>query len=55
MKKLGVCTRKFPCTLSCGYTFIDIKHQNSATEILRQADKALYQVKEAGRDKVIGL
>ena len=39
------------CTVSIGVTLF-INHDASEDDILKQADQAMYQAKEAGRDAV---
>ena len=41
------------CTLSCGLTFVPVEEACSRVEVLRRADRALYEAKARGRDQVV--
>ncbi len=44
--------RDFRITISAGVAVLP-KHGNSISEVVRQSDRALYQVKALGRDQVV--
>ena len=41
------------CTLSCGLAFVPLEEACSRVEVLRRADRALYEAKARGRDQVV--
>jgi diguanylate cyclase (GGDEF)-like protein len=45
-------TKNIPVTISLGVTSLDLDKETDITEILKQADQALYQAKNAGRNQV---
>jgi diguanylate cyclase (GGDEF)-like protein len=55
LKRLGIPHTESPfgvLTISAGMSMMDPGHTRSATEVLKEADEALYRAKQLGRNRV---